>query len=186
MDRQRHIFLTGEIQVGKSTIINRAIKQLNIHAGGFKTVAGSFMDDGSSNVHILDYNEPLENCNENNRVARRFLENGMRSFEIFTRTFDRIGSELLKPEITSKYQLVVMDELGFMESEAFEFQKAVLNCLDGDVPVIGVIKPKQSAFLDNVRSHDKIKLIEVEKSTRDHVYDYVVELLRKVINIKNC
>ena len=39
-----------------------------------------------------------------------------------------------------------MDELGFFESEALNFQKQVLKCLASPIPVLGVIKPLSTPF----------------------------------------
>ena len=33
-----------------------------------------------------------------------------------------------------------MDELGFLEADAVEFRRAVLDTLDGERPVLGVIR----------------------------------------------
>ena len=36
-----HVFLTGELQVGKSTAIERALKRSGLRAGGFCTTFGA-------------------------------------------------------------------------------------------------------------------------------------------------
>jgi nucleoside-triphosphatase THEP1 len=60
-----------------------------------------------------------------------------------------------------------MDELGFMELGAPVFRAAVLRALDGEVPVIGVIRLERNPFLDAVRNHPKVAVTEVNESNRD-------------------
>ncbi|MBR4869427.1 MAG: hypothetical protein IKU12_01455, partial [Oscillospiraceae bacterium] len=47
------------------------------------------------------------------------------------------------------------------------FQAAVLSALEGPLPVLGVIKPRSTPFLDAVRSHPKVRVLEVTPETRD-------------------
>ncbi len=69
-----------------------------------------------------------------------------------------------------------MDELGFLESEAFAFQKKSLEILDGDTPVIGVIKPRSSDFLDLVRKHPRVEILEVTPENRTERLKFVMNL----------
>ena len=56
------------------------------------------------------------------------------------------------------------------------FQAAVLSALDGKLPVFGVIKPRSTPFLDAVRSHPKVQVLEVTPETRD---DLLQQLLSR-------
>lgn len=170
-----HIFLTGSIQVGKSTIIRKVVEELNIDTGGFKTAAGNYSEDGGSDIFILGYNEPLKNCNTDNRVAHRFGKNYPRAFASYPEIFDTIGCKLLE---SNNCQLIIMDELGFMEADAFEFQRAVLSCLDGSIPVLGVIKPMETSFLNSIRLREKTHIIQVDELNRDGVFHRVLEYIR--------
>jgi len=66
-----------------------------------------------------------------------------------------------------------MDEIGFMEEKAEQFQKAVLSAFDGNIPVIAAIKAKHfsTPFLEAVRSHDNVQLIELDETNRDEIYE---------------
>ena len=161
-----HFFLTGEIQVGKSTIINRAVQSLGLPVGGFRTAAGNYAPDGSSDIFIIGTGDKMDCCNDSNRVAHRTGIRG-KGFTAYPEVFDTVGAGLLYR--AEKYSLIIMDELGFMESRAFEFQKAVFECLDGDIPVLGVIKPTSTDFLDRIRAHEKVNILRVDISNRDEV-----------------
>ncbi len=161
-----HIFLTGEIQVGKSTIINKAVLSLGQPVGGFRTVAGNYAPDGSSDIFIIGTGDKMDCCNDSNRVAHRTGIPG-KGFTTFPKVFDTVGASLLRH--AGEYPLTIMDELGFMESRAFEFQKAVFECLDGDIPVLGVIKPMKIDFLDRIRAHEKVNILTVDVFNRNDV-----------------
>lgn len=155
----RHLFLTGERQVGKSTLVDKVLARLGLPVGGFRTFGAHYTDDGGSDVCIRGAGEDVGI----HRVAHRGGEKG--GFVAFPEVFDRIGTELLRPGQLCR--IVVMDELGFMEAEAHAFQQAVMDCLDGEIPVLGVIKPRATPFLDRVRAHPGVQVEEVTEANRN-------------------
>jgi nucleoside-triphosphatase len=167
-----HLFLTGEIQVGKSTIINKAVQSLGRPVGGFRTVAGNYAPDGSSDIFIISTGDKMNCCNDSNRVAHRTGVPG-KGFTTFPQVFDTVGASLLRR--AGEYPLIIMDELGFMESRALEFQKAVFERLDEDVPVLGVVKPMKTDFLDRIRAHEKVNILSVDVFNREDVLKGILD-----------
>ena len=160
------LFLTGEVQIGKSTLITRVLDALQPNTGGFKTIG----IDHEVRIFFPDGSAPCEN----NVVAIRTPPENRRSFPD---VFDTVGVSLLQ----NPAELVLMDELGFFENNSPKFQKAVLRILDTDTPVLGVIKPRDTPFLNAVRNHPKTQVIEVTKENRDALYEPVLELLKKIL-----
>ena len=163
-----HIFLTGEKQVGKSTIIRRYLELTGISADGFVTFWESD-GSGAGGLYLSRYSPdsvPPENHLIAVKGARRLAP-----VEGYTRVFDVFGREIL--DNSGKRGLVVMDELGFLESEAQDFQRAVMRHIDGGVPILGVIRPKRTGFLDGVRAHPNVVIREVTPENRDEVLEWL-------------
>ena len=160
-----HIFLTGDIQVGKSTIIRKFIIQANLSADGFMT----FWDDADNgrSLYISPYGVDIP-ANER-RLLTNVCKNRPPLWEKTKHVFDEYGAEIL--DNAGKRDVIVMDELGFMESEAFIFQSAVMRHIERAVPVVGVIKPCQSEFLDTIRSHPNVSVFEVTENNRDAAFE---------------
>jgi nucleoside-triphosphatase len=166
----KHIFLTGERNVGKSTIISRITAGLDFIPKGFNTLPGSrSADDGTDYIYILPYGTRLdENAGIPPVACRRWDEdNSGPPFSAYPEIFDTLGADILKNSGGAK--LIIMDELGFMEKDAHIFQREVLNRLDGDIPILGVIKPKHTPFLDSIRAHENVTTIEVTVENRESV-----------------
>ena len=169
----KHIFLTGEIQVGKSTIINKICTELSLAPQGFKTIAINCGESGADYLYILPYNlsEPMES---DKPFAKR--NRNERKREGFPEVFDELGVKILRESmINQDTNIMVMDELGFFENEAYAFQNEIIKCLDGTIPILGVIKPHRTEFLDRVRSHNNVEIIEVTLENRDDIYISVLE-----------
>ena len=170
-----NIFLTGDPGIGKSTII-RFIRALlpELVCGGFRTVSAESVTPGAmADVFI----EKL--CEKTPQDPAHLV--GIRwkigSFTAYPAIFDTAGVECLSaPPIGAA--LIIMDELGVMESDAMRFQQAVLSALDGHTPVLGILKPKRTPFLDAVRSHPRSEIIMVTASSRDALPALIAERLR--------
>ncbi len=173
-----NIFLTGEIQIGKTTIIKRTIELLNLNYGGFKTYFGPDRDLPNRLLYMNSVTDPNVYCEEYGIV--RFCE-GSKPRVIADR-FNIIGSELIRQAMGNK-QLIIMDECGGLERDSLEFQNQVLNALEGDTPILGVIKLDSSGWVDQIRNHPKVELITVTKENRDELpkimKDKLTQLLRK-------
>jgi nucleoside-triphosphatase len=178
----------GERGVGKSTAIRRLTEGLlacGTKIGGFKTAAGPAPGDpgaapGRDAVYLLPYRAEAgeEEFSEDRIVAIR--DRRAARYEAYAPVFDAFGAELLRR--AARCDLIVMDELGFMEAEARIFQDAVLSLLDGARPVLGVVKPpsasKNVAFLEKVRTHPNVRLFPLTRENRDAAPARLCSLLR--------
>lgn len=168
-----NIFLTGEIKVGKSTVIQRVLKELNLVPGGFRTIAGNFASDASSDIFIVKTDEANPVCSETNKVAHRL---GKGIYQAFPDVFDQIGVRILND--AQNYPLIVMDELGFMESQAFLFQEAIMKTLTKDIPTLGVIKLSKTPFLEQIRNFPGVQVIPVDENNRNEIFHQIVTLIK--------
>ncbi|CQR73621.1 NTPase [Sporomusa ovata DSM 2662] len=167
-----HIFLTGEIQVGKSTVIAKTLSQLKITPGGFKTYYGPDRALPNKLLYMNSAPEP-KNFREENAVVRFFADHPPQAL---TKKFDNYGVELIRSARNSS-SLILMDECGSLECKALAFQKEVIATLDGNTPVFGVIKLASKGWTDQVRNHPQVKLIAVTKENRDSLPQILVHQL---------
>ncbi|MDR3295409.1 MAG: methyltransferase domain-containing protein [Clostridiales Family XIII bacterium] len=171
-----HIFLTGRPGAGKSTVILKTVEWLRLRGeikiGGFKTVFGRENVPGRGAVYMLPWGADAENPPPRAEVA--FRDRAEARFESKPEAFDEIGCGLLKAP--GPCDLLIMDELGFMEFAAHRFQAEVLSALDGAVPVLGVIKPQDIPFLNKIRAHKNVQVFEVTPENREKVRTEVIRL----------
>ena len=78
--------------------------------------------------------------------------------------------------------IVVLDEIGFMESGAESFRAAILRKLDANVPVIAAVKNVDTPFLRAVREHPNCRCFFIDPDNRDQLYFQVLEYLKEKEN----
>lgn len=174
-----HVFLTGDIQVGKSTAIGKALDLLGRPAlGGFRTVSLPCPEIPQARfaVYVLPgaapYADPLTEealagfpLDRDHLVAIRW---GEALHTTFPQAFDSGGLPLLTQDPPG-VRLLLMDEIGVFEARAPRFCAAIARRLDGDLPILGVVKNKPAPFLEQVRQHPKVRLLSVTRDNRNGI-----------------
>ena len=169
----RHIFLTGAVQSGKSTVMEKVLAALNVTVGGFRSGSGPDRHEADRWLYLWDAAGEAV-YDEAHRVAHITPEDR----QSFPERFDALGCDALRHAKDSGADLILMDECGFLERDAMEFQAEVLRALDGDIPVFGVVRLRSSGWTDSIRSHPKVTLITVTEENRDALPEQIVFLLK--------
>lgn len=178
-EKKSHILITGDLGIGKSTLVDRLLKECAVPLYGYRTKNVLCGNKRSGNVYIYPINEERFVNTETNCVACT-NEDKKKGMTVHLDVFDTLGVQYLRE--AKPGGLIVMDELGFLETEAFAFRRAVLERLDGDIPVLAVVRlNKDTDFLNQIRSHEKCQLYTVTEENRDQLYEELkvkIEMIR--------
>lgn len=167
MSERRHILICGEVGVGKTTLIRRLLAHSRRPLYGFATRRVPERD-GTHAVYIHPAAQSVDEhiCSSDNLAGICGRE------ETFcARTFDTLGVRLLRAPAEG---VILMDELGFMESGAERFCAAVLAALDGDTPVLAAVKHRDTPFLQQVRKHGRGELFFITPENRDGLFQQIL------------
>jgi len=160
-----HIFLTGAIQCGKSTVVSRAMTLTGLSVGGFRTAFGPDRRGTGRLLYLYPAGGPPQ-LDEAHEVVHF---NGDTPIPLPKR-FDALGTRFLAEARATETGLIIMDECGRLEWEALAFQAAVLETLDGDVPVLGVVRHGFPGWTKAIVSHPRVRVITVTPENREHLH----------------
>ena len=175
-----HIFLTGDVQVGKSTIIQKTLSRLQLQAiGGFRSVSVPDFPGGAMSVYLIPAGEAHPAMGDWNRVGIR--KGYGRGIEKFPEAFERAGVQAL--ENAENMPLILMDEVGRMESAAARFSERILALLEGSTPILGVVQKIADTPLANaIRAHPNACVLTVTEENREELAGEVLRLVSKEID----
>ncbi|MBP8639842.1 MAG: hypothetical protein KBI01_02930 [Oscillospiraceae bacterium] len=170
-----NIFLTGEVGIGKSTFIEKTLALLpDVVYGGFRTISSApITAEAMLDVFIESAWEKMPR-DISHRVGTRW---GDKRFTAYPEIFDSIGASVLAAP-PANASLILMDELGVMESDAELFKSAVFDVLNSSSSVLGTIKPKQTDFLNAIRAHKRSIVFEINQQNRDSLHFRIANLLK--------
>jgi len=168
-----HIFLQGMLNVGKSTVIRKTLEILTacgpLKIGGFNTWRSGALD---SNIYI----RPAMPGREDEKYHLASYRADSHNIDCDPLAFDQTGVRLL--EENPYADLIIMDELGFLERYSSVFQQTVLKALDRDIPVIGVLRKKDIPWHEPIKTHPLVSIREVTMENRDTLPQELADRLR--------
>lgn len=170
-DLRMNILLTGDINAGKTTVVDRVLAQYSGNVRGFRTIRERTQLDDFYGVYLQDIRDKESKLQINNRVGSCKPN---RSLISYGTVFETLGVELLTFDILP--DLVVMDELGVLEENCPLFQQKVFRCLDANFDMIAVIKKRNSPFLNTIREREDVKIIEVANN-HEEICEKIMEML---------
>lgn len=168
----QHIILTGRNGVGKSTLIQALIDQIPVPISGVITKKEAPNDDGFSPVYIHAYGSERF-YSEENRIG---LCREGKSVP-FPAAFDRFAEQM----DLSFDGVIVLDELGFMESKASAFTGKILRLMDEAPLILAAVRDKDTPFLNALRAHPRADVYRIDEQNRDALREQLSEALPRYL-----
>ena len=169
-----HVLIVGPRQVGKSTLINKVLQAVNRPVWGFATKKEADLYDPALGHPIYIYNANGPRTQTKDNLVGYCMNHCPL---VYTEVFERYALKL--QETPPEGSVILMDELGFMESRAKDFCDTVMKHLDGEIPVIAAVKNKSTDFLDAVKNHPNCKCFFISEENRDSLAEEVLAFLEK-------
>ncbi len=159
----RHVFLTGQSGIGKTYCLQLIIKSLSdkVCVGGFTT---SFDIESTTEKTLYISSVGEKKACEKKAVMHWFSG----TVSVFEEVFEHYGVELLQKAQNSNF--LIMDELGRFEENCEQFKREIFKCLDGTIPILGVIRSLDYVtWLDDVKNHPNVTVLHVGKHDLDRI-----------------
>lgn len=172
-----HIFLQGNRGVGKSTVIRKTLEMLGermeVSLGGFFTWNGG---ENDPNVYLKAARPDIGG--EAHRVA--YYDAAARRMICDKNVFESAGARIL--DESADADLILMDELGYLESDAETFKKTVMKTLAGEAPVLGVLRLGDVPWHDGIKNDKRVTIYDVNEKTRDTLPRVLSGMIFKDLN----
>ncbi|MBQ7786530.1 MAG: hypothetical protein IJ381_10380 [Clostridia bacterium] len=161
---RKHLFLTGDKQVGKSTLLRRFIAEKQLDCTGFETRAFYLNSERRGfTLHGRVEMPPYENdCICCARVGEK------KSVPVLP-VFDENGVAILQKSLSSPAPFILMDELGRLEKSAVTFIDQIYACLDSHKRVLGVLQKCNSDHVKMISKREDVTVLTVTTENRDEL-----------------
>jgi nucleoside-triphosphatase THEP1 len=171
--KRKHIFLTGEKQVGKSTLLMYLKSQIHVSYAGFET--HPYETDGVRRGFVMHSLKPSDYYFNDIPISVRIAQSA--SVPV-VETFEKFGAHILR-EAKKTDGIVIMDELGKFEEEAHLFQSEVHACLNEARLVLGVLQKTDREFVRSVAKRNDVLVYEVTKENREALKEELLLMIKK-------
>ena len=167
---KRHILVTGPPRCGKSTLIERVVRQLDQPATGFftrelrtgKRRVGFAIETLDGRRGILAHQDLRSRC----QVGK---------YGVNLADIEGIAVPSLIP--SGPEDLIVVDEIGKMECFSRLFRDTLVRVLNSSHRVLGSIAIKGDRFIQGIKARDDVLLIGLSEASREEAVGVVVDHL---------
>lgn len=184
-----NIFITGDIRVGKSTVIKNTLDLLKssfeneLKIGGYNCCRNINIQN---NITLYEYFLVSLTDSSSYKIIENKIINNKDNVKIFPQNFN-IYSKKLETDIEN-CQLIILDEIGFAESNSYEFINILNKALDSNKIVLGVLKRKNCQLINDIKKRDDLLLFDINENNRNFIYEdiykMILDLLLKKENSK--
>ena len=164
---KRVFLLTGKPGTGKTSLIEQAISESTINAGGFyteeirsgKTRAGFklvTLDGREAVLSHIDFNKRF-------RIGK---------YGVDIDSLNRVGVTTLL-DAAARCDVVVVDEIGRMELLSADFRKAVRDIIDSGKRVLGTIMLQPEPDADDIKRQPQVNLLTLTRANYSQILSEV-------------
>lgn len=157
-----NFFVTGAKGVGKSTLLQQVVKELQIGhlLYGFQTLP--YYNGNERKGFYMHSLQPI--ANNDLPIS---IQDTSYSCETILETFETLGVEILNQCLREEVNYVFLDEIGVLESKAELFKMHIENCLKSPKCVIGVLKEKDHPFIQDIIKRDDTRVYKLTKDNTE-------------------
>lgn len=175
MRKYRHIFLTGEKQTGKSTVIKKALEETKTEACGFLTLP-YYINNKLSGFYMHALGSVPKGYKNDIPISAVIKE---KCPIAITKVFDTFACAILKSAYDCK-KVVILDELGTLEKDSTAFKDNVEKLLNSHVHVLGVIQKNDNNSWDNIKKRDDVFVFNLNEENRERAAEILKEHILKI------
>ena len=171
MMTKRNILITGVPGCGKSTLIEKVVKRIEVPVTGFFT--REIKERGRRvgfSINTLDGREGIlahQNIKSQFSVGR---------YGVNLKDIEAIAVPSMMPE--REEEIVVIDEIGRMECFSPLFKETLIRALDLPNWVIGSIAQKGDPFIQRIKERDDVLLIRLTAQNRNILVDQILDSIK--------
>lgn len=175
--KYKNILITGARNCGKSTLINNMLEDLNLDYAGYRTLP-YYINGYEQGYYIHGYLDGVRKEKLYSPISIKI--SGNRCLSVIE-TFETLGVYILRESRRNKNtSFILLDEIGFLEEESEKFKEEIHKCLDSTKFCLGVLKLKESKFLNSIKFREDTLFINIEdisykdrKFIKDEIENYI-------------
>jgi nucleoside-triphosphatase len=169
------ILLTGLPGCGKTTLIKKAVKSLDIKTFGFYT--GEIRESGKRMGFAIETisEKPIKGILSHINIKSKFR---VGKYGVDIESFDKIALPELETGLAEN-GLIIVDEIGKMELYSNRFKDMLLKIFDSPASLLATILYKSHPFCDKLKQLREVEVIAVNINNRNQLADRLISVFGK-------
>lgn len=160
----RNILITGQKQIGKSSLLTDILDTLQCDYTGYRTYLYENVEIGRT-YYLEDV------CSHERGMISCFDGQGIKGVP---ETFSDLGVRCLKNALLSSCQVVILDELGRFEQYNLDFIDCVEELLKSPHIVLAVLKDEPIPYIEKIKQRQDILLLDLNQISYEQAKQRII------------
>ena len=165
----KNIFITGEKGIGKSSLLEKIVKNIDCSIGGF--IQEKIFTEETTSFNVISLYD------SKNSYIIGFYDRKKSVLHSDMSVFNDISREVLLKSLCNR-DLIILDELGFIEENAELFKDTIFKILNSDKPVLGVLKECNGNFIQKIKMREDVQVIRINENNRNFIEAEILQILQ--------
>lgn len=167
-----NIVVTGKRQCGKSTLIKRVIEKYNFSVGGYVTLP-VFNNNVISGYKMVSV--------PSNGIEKTIIDIKSDGEVIpYPSVFLDFGVNCIENGLNGNYDFLLLDEIGRIEKNVFQFTDKIKYALDSNKNVFAVLKKEDIHFINEIKKRNDIYLWDIDIIDRKKAFLEICNLIENL------
>lgn len=149
---KKHLLITGSKGIGKSTLLRELLEDSHNYGG---VVADYVVSEGSLPKLIL------RDILDENICGLVGIKPGLR-MEPILGGFENTGVSILRRYRNSHKELIVIDEIGFLELEAEKYIEEIFLCIK-EKKLIAILRKQDNPLIDRIKEIENAFIVDLDQ-----------------------
>ena len=184
MKKGLKIVLTGDLRVGKSTIIDKFIDYFdtkNISYGGYRTF--SVDEDDHKLVYIIPSKFRHKLVNSGEKSTLEFCEYKLSSKNLIGNRNNKMFNVKILEDNAIKFlddaikdkDIIIIDEIGFLENETLVLKEKLKILFDDkNITAVVVLRKMYNELYSFISSNENVNMFTLTKENRDYIFNDII------------
>jgi len=169
----KNILICGPPGVGKTTLVKKILKNINLRVGGFYT------EEIKENNRRVGFK--IISLDNQEGILAHISVKGMKRvgrYGVNIYDLENIGVKSLSQALRDD-DLIIIDEIGKMEIFSDKFKEKVLACLNSKKIVLATIGIGGDKYISRIKERDDVTVFKMNRENRDRLIDRISSLILK-------
>ena len=163
-----NIFITGQRNKGKSTLVKEIVEFFQWDIAGYQTIPYQ--------NHGIGWSYCMQNIMTQEQMPISCFCHG--HMQGLSETFDTFGVECLKMAIQSQ-RVVVMDEIGRFERHSIQFLSMIHTLLDSSCLVLAVLKAEPIDYIESMKKRTDSLVVDLDQISYHEAKHKIISVLER-------
>lgn len=176
------ILLSGQSNVGKTTLVKKVIEHMNLEQSGFLTQRMLDQNGKNQGFQVSNFKGKSEVVAHKSRIESDLVVGNGNKVDI--EVVDNFCVNEIEKTFGNNQCILIIDEIGPMQAFSQRFIDIIKKILVTNIPILGVIVLDDKPWVKEIKNNDSVLILAVTELNREELIPPLVAIFNSISNLQ--